>query len=142
MQNIADFVNIAINNYHIDSSLINSLQGRLNKEMKPTGWISIILSSTECVVLKFNNGVFMNQGFVVNEQKVLKVLGNHQIGHISYSEQQSTRVVEEGIVDLDHGSRFEGLDLDHGSRFEGLVLTDEKEGKIGIPFGYGEMYDE
>ena len=130
MQNIADFVNIAINNYHIDSSLINSLQGRLNKEMKPTGWISIILSTRECVVLKFNNGVFMNQGFVVNEQKVLKVLGNHQIGHISYSEQQSTRVVEEGIVDLDHGSRFEGL-----------VLTDEKEGKIGIPFGYGEMYD-
>ena len=33
------------------------------------------------------------------------------------------------------------MDLDHGSRFEGLVLTD-KEGKIGIPFGYGEMYDD
>ena len=63
---------------------------------------------------------------------MLKVFGNHQIGHISYSEQQqSTRVVVEGIVDLDHGSRFEGL-----------VLTDEKEGKIGIPFGYGEMYDD
>ena len=131
MQNIADFVNIAINNYHIDSSLIKSLQGRLNKEMKPTGWISIILSNSECVVLKFNNGVFMNEGFVVNDQKVLKVFGNHQIGHISYNEEeQSTRVVE-GIVDLDHGSRFEGL-----------VLTDEKEDKIGIPFGYGEMYDD
>ena len=72
----------------------------------------------------------MNEGFVVNDQKVLKVFGNHQIGDISYSEQQSTRV-EEGIVDLDHGSRFEGL-----------VLTDEKEGKMGIPFGYGEMYDD
>ena len=57
------------------------------------------------------------------------MFGNHQIGHISYSEQQSTRV--EGIVDLDHGSQFEGL-----------VLTDEKEGKTGIPFGYGEMYDD
>ena len=34
------------------------------------------------------------------------------------------------------------MDLDHGSRFEGLVLKDEKEGKIGIPFGYGEMYDD
>ena len=69
----------------------------------------------------------MNEGFVVNDEKVLKVLGNHQIGHISYSEEQSTRV-EEGIVDLDHGSRFEGKVL--------------KNGKIGIPFGYGEMYDD
>ena len=74
----------------------------------------------------------MNQGFVVNDQKVLKVFGNHQIGDISYNEEeQSTRVVVEGIVDLDHGSRFEGL-----------ILTDEKEGKMGIPFGYGEMYDD
>ena len=73
----------------------------------------------------------MNQGFVVNDEKVLKVFGNHQIGDISYNEEeQSTRVVE-GIVDLDHGTRFEGL-----------VLTDEKEGKMGIPFGNGEMYDD
>ena len=72
----------------------------------------------------------MNEGFVVNDEKVLKVFGSHQIGDISYIEEPST-VVEEGIVDLDHGSRFEGL-----------VLTDEKEGKIGIPFGYGEMYDD
>ena len=70
----------------------------------------------------------MNQGFVVNEQKVLKVFGNYQIGAISYNEEQSTEVVEKGIVDLDHGSRFEGL-----------VLT---ENKLGIPFGYGEMYDD
>ena len=99
--------------------------------MKVDGWISLILSNGEFVVLKFNNGIFMNQGFMVNDQKVLKVFGNPQIGDISYSEEeQSTRVVE-GIVDLDHGSRFEGL-----------VLKDEKEGKIGIPFGYGEMYDD
>ena len=64
---------------------------------------------------------------MVNDQKVLKVLGNHQIGQISYSD----GLIVEGIVDLDHGSRFEGL-----------VLKDEKEGKIGIPFGYGEMYDD
>ena len=126
MPSITDFVNSVIKNYHIDSSMIQNVQGRLNKERKVDGWISLILSNRECVVLKFNNGVFMNQGFVVNDEKVLKVLGNHQIGDISYNEQQSTRVVE-GIVDLDHGSRFEGL-----------VLTDEKEGKMGIPFGYGE----
>ena len=60
-------------------------------------------------MLKFDNGVFMNQGFVVNDEKVLKVFGNYQIGAISYNEEQSTEVVEKGIVDLDHGSRFEGL---------------------------------
>ena len=130
MPNIADFVNSVIDNYHIDSFTIQKAQTSLGKEMKVDGWISLILSNKECVVLKFNNGVFMNEGFVVNDQKVLKVFGNHQIGDISYDEKQSTRVVE-GIVDLDHGSRFEGL-----------VLTDEKEGKIGIPFGYGEMYDD
>ena len=116
MQKIADFVDSAISNYHIDSSIIQNVQGCLDKEMKVDGWISLILSNRECVVLKFNNGVFMNQGFVVNDQKVLKVFGNHQIGDISYHEEQSTRVVEGSV------------DLDHGSRFEGLVLTDEKEG--------------
>ena len=84
MQNIADFFNSAISYYHIDSSIIQNVQGFLGKEMKPNGWISLILSNRECVVLQFNNGIFMNQGFVVNEQKVLKVFGNHQIGAISY----------------------------------------------------------
>ena len=129
MQRIADFVNSAISNYHIDSSTIQNVQGCLSKEMQPNGWISLILCNKECIVLKFDNGVFMNEGFVVNDQKVLKVLGNHQIGDISYNEEEQSIV--EGIVDLDHGGRFEGL-----------VLKDEKEGKIGIPFGYGEMYDD
>ena len=127
MSNFVDFVNSAINNYHVDSTIIQNMQGCLGKGMKVNGWISLILSNRECVVMKFNNGVFMNQGFVVNDEKVVKVFGNHQIGDISYNEE----VLEEGIVDLDLGSRFEGF-----------VLTDEKEGKIGIPFGYGEMYDD
>ena len=131
MRNIVDFVKSAISNYQIDSTTMRNVQVCLGKEMKVDGWISIILSNRECIVLKFNNEIYMNEGFVVNDEKVLKVFGNHQIGHISYSVEQSTRVVEEGIVDLDHGSRFEGL-----------VLKDEKEGKIGIPFGYGEMYDD
>ena len=130
MQNTVDFVNSAIGNYHIDRYLIQNVQGRLVENWKLDGWISLNMSKGECIVLLFNNGIFMNEGFVVNDEKVLKVLGNHQIGDISYNEEQSERVVE-GIVDLDHGSRFEGL-----------VLTDEKEGKMGIPFGYGEMYDD
>ena len=130
MQKLVDLANSTIDNYHIDSSIIQSMQACLGKEMKVDGWISLILSNRECVVLEFDNGKFMNQGFVVNEQKVLKVIGNHQIGHISYNEDQS-RVVVEGIVDRVHGTRFEGL-----------VLKDEKEGKKGIPFGYGEMYED
>ena len=102
----------------------------MTKELNPNGWVSLILSGRECMSIRFSDGAFMNEGFVVNDEKVLKVYGNNQIGGISYNEQQSTRVVE-GIVDMDHGSRFEGL-----------ILTDEKEGKIGIPFGYGEMYDD
>ena len=131
MQSIADFVNSVIKNYHFDSSMIQNVQGRQKEKWKVDGWISITLSNRECVVLKFDNGAFMNQGFVVNDEKVLKVIGNHQFGHIPYSEEEQSTRVEEGIVDLDHGSRFEGL-----------VLSDEKEGKIGIPFGYGEMYDD
>ena len=126
MQKIADFVNSFINNYHIDSSAIQNVQVYLGEEMKVDGWISLILSNREYVVLKCNCGIQLIQGFVVNDEKVLKVLGNHQIGDISYSEDES--IVEEGIVDLDHGSRFEGKVL--------------KNGKIGIPFGYGEMYDD
>ena len=130
MQKTVGFVNSAINDYHFDNSMIRNVQGRLNEEMKVDGWILLILSNREFVVLLFNNGVFMNEGFVVSDEKVLKVFGNHQFGDISYNEQQSIVVVE-GIVDLDHGTRFEGL-----------VLKDEKEGRIGIPFGYGEMYDD
>ena len=128
MQIIADFVNSVINNYHIDSSIIQNVRGLLFEQMKVDGWISLILSNRECVILEFDNGEFMDEGFVVNDQRVLKVVGNTLFGPIAYNEQRS--IVVEGIVDLDHGSRFEGL-----------VLTG-KEGNIGIPFGYGEMYDD
>ena len=131
MQMIADFVSAVNNNNRNDSFFIQDVQGCLGKDMKPNGWISLILSNREFAVLRFNNGVFMNEGFAVNDEKVLKVVGNHQFGDISYSEEEHSTKVEEGIVDLDHGGRFEGL-----------VLKDEKEGKIGIPFGYGEMYDD
>ena len=130
MQESNAAINNISNDYHIDRSISQYVQGRFNERWKVDDWILFILSNEECVILKYDNGEFMNEGFVVNDKKVLKVFGNHQIGDISYNEEQSTRVVE-GIVDLDHGSRFEGL-----------VLTDEREGKIGIPFGYGEMYDD
>ena len=67
MQRIADFVSAAISNYHIDSSTIQRVQACLNIKMKVDGWILLILSNRECVLLKSNNGEFMNQGFVVND---------------------------------------------------------------------------
>ena len=134
MQKIADYVNTAVNNYRIESSLIQWIQACVGKSMKPDGWVLLMMSTRDCVVLKFDNGVFMNQGFVVNDEKVMKVFGNHQIGAISYNEEQSIEGVVEGIVDLDHGTRFEGKVLAEKEK--------ENEGKIGIPFGYGEMYDD
>ena len=83
MQNIADFVNSAINDYHIDSSIIQNVQGLLYRKWKVDGWISLMLSNRECVVLKFNNGVNMKEGYAEDEEKVLKVFGNQQIGDIS-----------------------------------------------------------
>ena len=123
MQNIADFVNSAISNYHIDSSIVQNVQGCLGEEMRVDGWISLILSNRECIVLKFNNGVFLNEGYVLNDEKVLKVFGNAKIGDISYNEES---IIEEGIVDFDSGTRFEGRLLKKGI----------------IPFGFGEMYDD
>ena len=125
MQNISDFVNSFFSNYSVDSSIIQNVQACLDEEMKVDGWISLILSNGECVVLKFNNGVFMNEEYVLNDEKVLKVFGNAKIGDISYNEES---IEEEGIVDLDSGSRFEGR----------LLIKD----KMGIPFGFGKMYDD
>ena len=83
MQRIAGFVSAAISNYHIDSSTIQRVQACLNIKMKMDGWISLILSTRECVLLKSNNGEFMNQGFVVNDNRgkqIVVLVGNLQIG--------------------------------------------------------------
>ena len=122
MQNICDFVNSVLRNYHIDSSLCQDVQARLNEEWHLDGWISLTLSNRVYVVMKFNNTVFSNEGYVMTDEKVLKVLGNAGIEDISYGEES----LEEGIVDLDHGTRFEGS-----------VLKES-----GIPFGFGCMYDD
>ena len=93
--------------------------------MKADGWVSLVLRNRECIVLKFDNGIFMNEGYILSDAEILTVFGNRGIGNVSDGEEMA-EVVEEGIVDLDHGSRYEGRVL--------------KEGRI--PFGYGEMYDD
>ena len=126
MQNIAKFVNTAVYTYCVDGFQIQWIQARIGFVMKPNGWVLLVMSNRECIVLQFNHGSLTNQGYVVNDERVFKVIGNQQIGDISNRDEQS--IVVEGIVDLDHGSRFEGL-----------ILAKDK---LGIPFGYGEMYDD
>ena len=67
----------------------------------------------------------MNEGYVLNNEKVLKVLGNAKTGDILYNDES---IEEEGIVDLNSGARFEGR----------LLIEEE----MGIPFGLGKMYDD
>ena len=125
MQKIIDIAGLPTVNYYDNSSIIQHMQGGINDDMKLNGWILLILNDKECAVMKFDNEVFMNEGYVLNDEKVLKVFGNAKIGDISYNEES---IVEEGIVDLDSGNRFEGR----------LLIED----KMGIPFGFGEMYDD
>lgn len=115
MQKIADFVNSSIDNYCIDSATIQNVETRVGEEMKVNGWILLILSNKECVTLKYNNGVYTNEGYVLSDEKVLKVLGN--------KEYENLDLVKDGIIELNHGSRYVGAVF--------------KE----IPFGKGELYD-
>ena len=126
MQKIADFVKSFTNNNNVDSSILKDIQISLGDEMKVDGWVSLLLSNKTYVVLKFNNGVFTNEGYVLNEKKVLNVIDNNRTDDISYSGES----IVEDIADLDHGSRFEGS------------ILPENDGKKKIPFGYGEMYDD
>ena len=73
MQSIADFVNSFSTKYYIDSSMIQTMQGIMDKRMRVDGWISLILRNKKCVVLKSKQGIFMNEGYVLNDEKVLKV---------------------------------------------------------------------
>ena len=122
-----DFLNSATINKSIDNSIFQNVQACLNKEMKVDGWVSFIIDKNTCITLKFNNGIFVNQGYVLSRDKILVVFENSETCNIS----NKVDSIESGIVDLDHGSRFEGLIL--------IEKEKENEGKIGIPFGYGEM---
>lgn len=124
MLKIVNAINSFVETYDINVSLIITQQICLGMEMKVDGWIIFVLKNEECIVLNFDNGVFLNQGLVLNQERILKVIGNHQNKYNA----NNMELTEKGIVDLDDGSRFEGSVLNRG--------------KIGIPFGFGEMYDK
>ena len=122
MQKVVSYINSVIPNCQISNSTIINVQACLGKEMKVDNWISLLLSDKACAVLKFDNEVFKNEGYMITDERILKVCGKDTVGFIPHGEES----VEEGIVDLDHGSRFEGSVL--------------KE--CNIPFGFGKMYDD
>ena len=123
MQRITKFNDIIINDVKIDISMVDDLQGNANEEMKNDGWTFMVLIDRKCIILKFDNGILSNKGFVLNDEKVLKTFGNgNGYGNSIYCNE----LIEEGIVDLDYGTRFEGS-----------VLKES-----GIPFGFGCMYDD
>lgn len=124
MQKLIDFVSLSIVNYRVAISDIRNFQGRLNNEMNLDGWIFLELTNKNCIVLRFENGSFKNEGYVLNNEKVLKVFGNQENGSSLFYKESPVK----GIVDLQHGSRFEGLIF--------------KQNDVGIPFGFGEMYDD
>ena len=124
MRSIIDYVYSSIINHSINTSFMKYMIACVNGEMIVNGWISLFLSNEECIMMNFKNGIFMNEGYVLNEKKVIFALNNFEIGDIS----DNKELVVEGIADLDSGTRFEGRLL--------------KEREIRIPFGFGEMYDD
>ena len=115
MQSIANIINSSVLKMNLDSSAIESVEGCVTKELKVDGWITVELCNKECLVLKFDNGVYVNEGYLLNEEKVERVFGN---------DKYDSSLLNMGIADLDHGTRFEGTLLN------------------GIPYGYGELYDD
>ena len=132
MQYIADTVNSILsknkdtNKRYVDctinSSTIRNVQGRVYHFLNLDGWVIIILNDGRCITLKFSNGRFSNEGYVMNEKRILKVFQNNDV----YEAEDCSEATENRIVDLDHGTRFEGT-----------VLKED-----GIPFGFGELYDD
>lgn len=119
MDAIIGIINLFANEYNIDISDIENTQGKVNEEMKPHGWVLVETGNKTCAALKWNEGMYENEGYLLNEERILNVFGNDEAN-------RELELLETGIVDLDHGSRFEGQ-----------VLRDS-----GIPFGLGEMYDD
>ena len=122
MQIITDIANSFGVDVGKESIVVQEIEGRVNKEGKPIGWLLLLINDGKCIALNYNNGEKLIEGYLLNKNMVMKVLRSEETGHVSCYEESIT----EGIVDLDHGTRFEGY-----------VLKES-----GIPFGFGSMFDD
>ena len=114
MQKFIDILLSPLVSSYMTANAVVHLQGHVNEYMKLDGWAIAQLFNKQTVLMKFNNGDFMNEGYVFDQEKVLKVFEDE-----TYNVEQT----EEGTVIRDDGSRFEG------------ALWK------GIPFGNGRLYD-
>lgn len=114
MQKFIDILLSPLVSSYMTANAVVHLQGHVNEYMKLDGWAIAQLFNKQTVLMKFNNGDFMNEGYVFDQEKVLKVFED---------ETYNVELTEEGTVIRDDGSRFEG------------ALWK------GIPFGNGRLYD-
>ena len=121
MLSIINKLGYPIIEHNADRCFFQNIEGRLNDEMKLDGWVILISSRKEYIALKFNNGVYTNERCVIADQKIIEWSSQYR-----FDNYYSIESLKEGIVDLDNGARFEGKILEES----------------GIPFGFGEIYDE
>ena len=121
MQRIVDLAKKYSGDHNIDNTSIIYVEAAVNSKMNLDGWISLFVNDGNCLFLKYENGAYKNEKYLMNEKMELKSFENDKNKDLIHNEES----VEEGIVDLDHGTRFEGS-----------VLKEN-----GIPFGFGTMYD-
>ena len=101
----------------------NRIVSAIDDRMGLSGWLMVEFAN-EVFVLCIDPKTEKYEGYLLSKTKILKVYKDNE-------DRDTSLKAVDGEVDLDNGSRFEGL-----------VLKDEREGEIGIPFGYGEMYDD
>ena len=81
------------------------------------------LQSRELIYIFCGSGENRGDEYVIKDERILMVFGQ-------FANEFKSKSIIEGIADLDNGRRFEGQ------------LLKDREGEMGIPFGFGEMYDD
>lgn len=118
MDSIIEIINLHAKDYNIGRSDITNVQGMVNIEMKPTSWILLELSNRLCATLRWDHGSYMNEGYLMNDEKILRVFADDEInGELEF--------IEDKIIDAEDGSRYEGKVLRNSD----------------VPFGFGAIYD-
>ena len=100
MQIITDIANSFGVDVGKESIVVQEIEGRVNKEGKPIGWLLLLINDGKCIALNYKNGEKLIEGYLLNKNMVMKVLRSEETGHVSCYEESIT----EGIVDLDHGT--------------------------------------
>ena len=97
--------------------------GIVDSDMDIANWFFAKLQSRELIYIFCGSGENRGDEYVIKDERILMVFGQ-------FANEFKSKSIIEGIADLDNGRRFEGQ------------LLKDREGEMGIPFGFGEMYDD